>query len=373
MRPFDFFIFAGEQSGDTQGAMLLEGLLNQDPSLKGFGVLGPKMRQHFVEELLPMESFQVMGFLKVIQALPKIFTLFYKVKKAILNADPPLVILIDYPGFNLRLAKALRKAGYTGKIVQHVCPSIWAWKKNRVHTLEKYFDKVLCLFPFEVSCFAKASIKPLFIGHPLVQEIKHYSEHIPAENKVIALFPGSRFNEIKTNLPMQLEVALENTSDNERIVISSARDNLLPEIQSIVNRYNSSRVSIESSKENYTLMKKAKLALATSGTINLELALFKVPTVVTYHINSFDLFVARRLLNINLPHYCLVNYLASKRLYPEHYGPYFDKKLISKSFKNLYFNKLTSKPLELIETLLTTNTPQKLATDALFSLLRNKI
>ncbi len=153
-----YFIFAGEASGDLHGGPLVKALKQLNPASTITGVAGPAMRAQGVECLIPMEEFQVMGFSDVLAAFPKLWRQFHQVRDTILTTKPEVVILIDYPGFNLRLAKALRKKGFQGKIVQMICPTVWAWGKNRIHTMVNTLDLLLTIYPFEADCFANTSL-----------------------------------------------------------------------------------------------------------------------------------------------------------------------------------------------------------------------
>ena len=168
-------IIAGEASGDLYGAKLIQELTKHDPALQFFGVGGKCMTSLSFESVLPIERFQVMGFSDVLRSLPRIVSNFFTMKKTILSRNPHTVIFIDQPDFSLRLAKTLRKKGFQGKIVQFVAPTVWAYKKNRVKTLEKYFDLLLTLFPFEKEYFAQSSLKTIWVGHSIVEEIEKKS------------------------------------------------------------------------------------------------------------------------------------------------------------------------------------------------------
>lgn len=309
MRSKHIFIFAGERSGDLQGSMIIEAL---NPDWPITAVAGPLMRKHPLTPIEPMESFQVMGACDIISHIPKLIRLFYKVKKHILDTKPDIVLLIDYQDFNLLLAKSLRRAGYKGKIAQVVCPTVWAWRKRRIDPLETYFDHLFCLFPFEPAFFPQKKLQVSYIGHPLIQKIEPLPEDLKKE-PLILLFPGSRRKEVVRNLPIQLKAAKKfcEAHPEFQIAISLSQPDFPIESENAL---------LFSSSENYTMMKRATLAIAKSGTINLELALHELPTVVTYQMSRFDYILGKYLLRIRLPHFCIVNYLLNERVFPEHYG-----------------------------------------------------
>ncbi|HSX13530.1 MAG TPA: lipid-A-disaccharide synthase [Chlamydiales bacterium] len=313
MSEIDVFVIAGEPSGDLHGAKLISSLLLRIPSLQVAAVSGPHMRKLPIQSLFSMENLSVMGFIDVFFAIPKIMRQFFVIRKKILQMNPKVVIFIDYPGFNLRIQKSLRKKGYQGKLIHYICPSVWAWGKKRIPMMAETLDLLFTFFPFEKECFAKTSLKVEHIGHPLVQFI-----HPPIEKRTqtIAIFPGSRTKEIERNLPIQIAVArsLQKEDPNLDIVISVSHPDKLPLIRSIA-------MDIPLVLDSYSLMKTAKLALATSGTVTLELALHETPTIVNFMIRPLDLFLAQKVFKINLPFYCIVNIIAGYEIFPEFFGP----------------------------------------------------
>ncbi|CUI16178.1 putative lipid A disaccharide synthase [Candidatus Protochlamydia naegleriophila] len=333
----DCFIFAGESSGDLHGSRLLKALKN-GPTFNSFrGIGGPLMRQEGLECLFKMESFQVMGFSDVIKALPSLWKHFYAIRNHILDTKPTCTILIDYPGFNLRLAKALRKGGYQGKIVQYICPTVWAHGKKRIEAMVSSLDLLLTIYPFESDLFAKTSLKATYIGNPLVETVqKHaYQPHwkqvlnIPEEQQLIAIFPGSRLGEIQRHTQHQLQVAykLKEKYPSLGFAISCAHDDLYPILQEQIKK-----TPLEQGKDihlvpraySYELMKECSMALAKSGTVTLELALHRKPSVVLYTLTALNYYIAKYWMRLNLPHYCIVNILGKKEIFPELIGRELD-------------------------------------------------
>lgn len=321
----DLFLFAGEPSGDLHGEEILKALLEKDPSLKIIGVGGPKMRKFPIDCVLPMEAFQVMGFVDVFLALPKLIRQFHLIKQAILMRKPKKVVLIDYPGFNLRLARSLRKSGFKGKICHFICPSVWAWGKKRIPLMAANLDMLLSILPFEKEIFAHTSLAIRYVGNPLVGHIKsHRPNPLPelGESKVLGIFPGSRSKEIERNLHKQLYCArrLLTLDPTLKVALSVANPKFCSRMQQICIEVGIAPQFIPH-EYAYDLMSRCHLALATSGTVTLELALHHVPTVVTYGISTLDLIIARYILRIILPFYCLVNIIANKEIFPELIGP----------------------------------------------------
>lgn len=327
----DLFIFAGEKSGDLYGEKLLESLKALYPTLRIAGVGGPRMRAQGMLSVLPMEEFQVMGFIDVFLALPKLILKFYMIARTILEFNPKAVLFIDYPGFNLRMARHLRKKGYQGKLCHFICPSIWAWGKKRIPFMAKYLDLLLSILPFEKEYFRATTLDVAFVGHPLIQRFKEYpyqSLPLPKDRKTIAVFPGSRQKELIRNFPLYLKTCrrLKEIHPDLFFAISVSDEKYRSLIESMIVESGlniGADFALFPVEATYNLMKHAHAAIAKSGTITLELALHGVPTVVTYGISKLDLIIARDILRIRLPHYCLVNIIAKDTVFPELFGPNF--------------------------------------------------
>jgi lipid-A-disaccharide synthase len=343
-----YFIFAGEASGDVHGSLLMQALKkSSSPSFLGVG--GPLMRQQGIEGPLQMEDFQVMGFSDVMLSLPKLGRQFFEVRNFILDKEPQGVILIDYPGFNLRLAKSLRKSGFKGKIIQYICPSVWAHGKGRIQTMSQTLDLLLTVYPFESACFTHTPLKVKYIGNPLVQAISNYS-YDPIwkkrvgleENKpILALFPGSRKGEIERNMPQQLEAAakLQRDYPELQLALSCAQNKLQPTLERTIRNSSISRFTLVPRTFSYELMRDSRLAMAKSGTVTLELALHECPTLVLYQLTSLNYYIAKYMLRLNIPHYCIVNILANKSIFPELIGKKICQNDLFLQLKNLHENE----------------------------------
>jgi lipid-A-disaccharide synthase len=341
----DLFVLAAEPSADLQGEKLITELLRQRPSLSIAAVAGPRMRPLPIKTLFPMENLMVMGFLDVLCSLPKIAKQFFTIRNAILSLNPKAVVTIDYPGFNLRLARSLRNKGYRGKLIHYVCPTVWAWGKKRIPLMAEHFDHLLTLFPFEPAHFQGTSLKAEYVGHPLTAAIPPTSP----TGTLLGLFPGSRETEIERNFPLQVQVAkrLLSFDSSLTIAVSIARTSLEPRILQIASDL---PCTFYPPDQAYSLMRNCRAALATSGTVTLELALHSVPTAVNFAIRPLDLFIAQKIFSIDLPHYCIVNIIASKRIFPELFGPNLtESALYHAAQKILYDEPARSSILEGLE------------------------
>lgn len=357
----DLFILAAESSADVHGEEILKELFIQNSKLNVSAIAGPRMREYSIKTFMPMEEFQVMGFSDILFSLPGLVKKFYTVKREILRLNPKIVFLIDYPGFNLKMAKHLKKSGYKGLIIQYVCPTVWAWRKGRVNTMAKYLDMLIPLFPFEKKCFEHTSLPVEYLGNPLVgKTIKNSDE---CQRTFLTLFPGSREKEIKRNLPLQLYLGRQLSKQyNLDLAVVSASDEIRPLIENIC-----SEEHIISNDKLYDQMDRTKLALATSGTITLELALRSVPTIVNYAIKPFDEFLATKVFRINLPFYCIVNILLNKEVFPEFYGSRMvASEMLKKAKKFLesseYITAFSSSTSDIKEILTTQNAAKNIAT-----------
>ncbi len=325
------FVIAGEISGDALAAQVLKKWGRQNIE----GVIGPKLKALGARELFSIEEFQVMGFRAIIKSLPHFIKLFYKIRKEILNRNPEHLLLVDNAEFSLLIAKSLRKKGFKGKITQLVAPSVWAWRKGRIKTLEENFDELLSILPFEKKYFENSPLSVEYIGHPLIEELSQLQ--IPnrlnlGTKPIISLFPGSRKNEILTNLPLQLKAA--STLTSHQVAIGIASEKFRPLIKSL-----GGNALLISPEDRFELMSKSQFALSKLGTINLELAYFGVPTITSFAIPKFEQFILQYLFKIFLPHYSLVNMLAERRLFPEYIGSFATLENLTREVKNFSTNK----------------------------------
>lgn len=334
MSQIDLFILAAEPSADLHGAALTLELLKSKPNMRIGAVAGPHMRKLPIKSLFPMENLQVMGFIDVFFALPKIIRQFFLIRKTILELNPKAVVCIDYPGFNLRLERSLRKKGYQGKLIHYICPTVWAWGKKRIPLMKKNLDLLLTLFPFENSSLFDNDLRVVHVGHPLVNAIPSLAKK---REKILALFPGSRTSEITRNLPLQLSVAKKIKSENPTIdiAISISSKDKEHQIRQLIKDFPCRLIPPE---KHYELMQTAYLAIATSGTVTLELALHETPTIVNYAIRPLDLFLAQKIFKINLPFYCIVNIIASKEIFPEFFGPNLTEETLYTSAMEMWTN-----------------------------------
>lgn len=323
------FVFAGEPSGDMHGGNLAREILNIAPNIRIEGVAGPKMRAQGVTGPLTMEDFAVMGVSDVVRSLPRLIRQFYQVRDAILKAEPEAAVLIDYADFNLRMAKALRKHGYKGKIIQYISPSVWAWGKHRIGEMAATLDLLLTIYPFELDYFTKTSLDVKYVGSPVKEQVCGYKYNnnwkdvlsIPHSQPLVALFPGSRKNEIDRNLPIILAAAAKLSRKYPEAIfgISCFNENARTFINNAISGFPEFKGNIELIPKEYTyeLMRDSRCAVAKSGTVTLELALHQCPSVAVYKTSQINRWYAKYIMKAILPYYCIVNILAGKEIFPE--------------------------------------------------------
>ncbi|MFT3911170.1 MAG: lipid-A-disaccharide synthase [Ferruginibacter sp.] len=309
-----YYIIAGEASGDLHGSNLIKELhkLDANASIRCWG--GDKMEAAGATVVKHYRDLAFMGFTEVIKNLPTIFKNLSFCKKDILADRPDVLILIDYPGFNLRIAKWARQQGL--KIVYYISPQVWAWKENRVNTIKRCVDKMLVILPFEKEFYKKWNFEVEYVGHPLVEVVDEFlikNEKLKIKNEgkeIIALLPGSRKQEILKKLPIMLEVSKH--FPQYQFVVAKApgldenfyNELLLPyeNVSSVLN-------------QTYPLLSASKAALVTSGTATLETALFMVPEIICYKGNAASYHIAKRLIKIKF--IGLVNLIMDKEVVKE--------------------------------------------------------
>lgn len=310
-----YYIIAGEASGDLHGSNLIKELRQLDPgvTLRGWG--GDLMQDAGVEIVKHYRELAFMGFVEVIANLPTILRNLSFCKKDILSFQPDALILIDYPGFNLRIAEWAKQQGI--KVIYYISPQVWAWKENRVKKMKQHIDKMMVILPFEKDYFKnKWNWDVEYVGHPLVRVIDAVpadaplSAALPSDRPVIALLPGSRKQEILKKLPLMLEVS--KAFPDYQFVVAKApgqEDSFYADLLAPYINVSSVR------NETYALLRKAKAALVTSGTATLETALFKVPEVVCYKGSNISYQIAKRLIKVK--YISLVNLIMDKLVVKE--------------------------------------------------------
>lgn len=308
-----YYIIAGEASGDLHGSNLIKEIKKLDKAADFRAWGGDKMQALGIILVKHFKDLAFMGFTEVIKNLPTIIKNIKFCKQDILQYKPDAIIMIDYPGFNLRLVKWAKENNL--KVIYYISPQVWAWKESRVENLiKKYVDKMIVILPFEKEFYEKYNYKVEYVGHPLVKIIEDYKTQYKSYDKkvekIIALLPGSRKQEIKRKLPIMLKTT-EYFPDHTFTVAKTQgiADEFYDEL--ILNYKNVSAIS----DQTYSILINAKAALVTSGTATLETALFEVPEVVCYKGGELSYQIAKRL--IKLKFISLVNLIMNKEVVKE--------------------------------------------------------
>ena len=305
-----YYIIAGEASGDLHGSNLIKELRKKDAAanIRCWG--GNKMENAGAVLVKHFRELAFMGFTEVIKNLPTIFKNITFCKKDITAFKPEILILIDYPGFNMRIAKWAHQQKI--KVVYFISPQIWAWKENRVHAIKRDVDKMLVILPFEKDFYKKFNVEVEYVGHPLAEVISNFNRDNPdiEKEKIIAVLPGSRKQEILIKLPIMLQVA--DYFPDYKFIVAKA-----PGLEdSFYSEFLQPYKNVSSvTDQTYNLLAKSTAAMVTSGTATLETALFKVPQIICYKGGKVSYEIAKRLIKIK--YIGLVNLIMNKEVVKE--------------------------------------------------------
>lgn len=315
------------------------------------GVGGPLMCATGLHPLLPLSRFGQMGFFAVLRHFRRLKKDFYFLLETVMQQKPDLVLLIDFPGWNLRFSQALRKRGFSGRIVQYVCPSVWAHGKHRIQQMVNTLDLLLTLYPFEPPLFSHTHLQVQFVGHPLLEVPPPSSLSGQTKPPLLALFPGSREQEVIRHAPLFLQAAalMEQECPGMQFALSCLSESFQSQLEKNIRTYAPQmvdRVKIVPYSQKETLLQAATFAIAKSGTVTLELALHQIPTIAVYNLSYIDFLVAKYLWRIQLPFYCLVNLLAEKEIFPEYIGPHIHPSLLATAAGSLWQNPMARKNMQ---------------------------
>jgi lipid-A-disaccharide synthase len=314
-------IVAGEASGDLHGAGLIRELKKIKPDIEYSGVGGVKLKEEGINLLFSIEKLAFMGFYEILKNLGLIKELKKKLINHLDQRKPDLVILIDYPGFNLRFAKEVKKRKIP--ILYYISPQVWAWGKKRINTIKNLVDRMVVFFHFEEKLYKDAGVEVNFIGHPLLDLVKPSLSKEGFRNKLrikeneilIGLLPGSRWQEIEKILPVMVRsgIILKKRIKNLQIAIGLAPTIDKQKAYDFLKKKNSDIQLLEDL--TYDLMNHADLLLVTSGTATLESAISCTPMIVLYRTSFLTYLLAKVLVKI--PHIGMVNIVAGKKIVPE--------------------------------------------------------
>ncbi|MGM9810625.1 MAG: lipid-A-disaccharide synthase [Paludibacteraceae bacterium] len=362
-----YFLIAGEASGDLHAAHLIEELRKRDSAASFTGLGGDKMREAGCEILVHYREMAYMGIVAVLQNLRKIRANFRTAKAGLLREKPDVLVLIDYPSFNLKMAAFCRKHLPATKIYYYIPPKVWAWKTWRVHRIARLCDEVLGIFPFEPTFYERYGYHCRYVGNPTAEEIAQWKEvnnpppppfPLPAKftplrvacgdpnrgagecckcEKIIAILPGSRKGEISKCLPTMLSAAkavaeqiAKQEGERYEIVVAGA-----PGIDDCFYAPYLRDTGIRCTRDTYRLVSQAAAAVVNSGTATLETALLGCPQVAVYHIACSKHLMWLKPLIFSIPYFTLVNLIAEKEAIKELVGGYFTQANIEQELTRL--------------------------------------
>ena len=321
------FILAGETSGDFIGSCIIKGVKKYNDNTKFFGVGGNLMENEGFVSLYNIQKFNVIGFLNTITSLKRLRNYINELVKIIIKEKPQIVITIDTKGFSLALAKSLKNAfknsNYKCPLIHFVPPTIWAYGKSRLKKWKNIHDELICLYKIEEDIFKKYNIKCIYLGNPIVEKFlafeyskkyKNIDAYSSKKNNVL-LLPGSRNSEIKYILPEFVKL-IKNTNNkfkNVNWIIPITKSQYL-NVLSKVNEIKSYPIEVIILEDNYEILNHASIAIACSGTITLELVLFKIPTIAVYKTDFISALIGRML--VNFKNVILPNFLLKENVVP---------------------------------------------------------
>ena len=311
-----YFIIAGEKSADNHGSYLMKAMLEKNPQICFVGIGGKNMINAGLNSLENLDKMAVMGFLEVIKHYCFFKKLINKIIEKINYYNPIQIILIDYPGFNLRLAKKIKQKIQI-PISYYISPQIWAWKENRIETIKKYIDQMLVIFPFEEEWYKARGVNAIFVGHPLFDSWEKSNReklckilNLNSNKNIIVLYPGSRLQEIRNHLPIMVKAAikLKSFDDNFQFVLGASDD--INWSQWIIPKF----IKIESTNPTKAL-ECADIAMIASGTSTIEAAVFGTPMIIIYKMSQVSWWLSKLLVKIKYAG--MVNIISNKKIVPE--------------------------------------------------------
>ena len=311
MQNTKIFIIAGEVSGDLHGANLIKEINALSRNIEFIGWGGDRMEKEGMAILKHVRTLSFMGFLEVLLNLKTIIRNIKDCKNQIIASQPAALILIDFPGFNLRIAKWAKK--HNIPVIYYISPQIWAWKESRIKAIRRDVSKMYCILPFEQQFYAKFNVDVSYLGHPLLDEITEFRlcespKIIVSSKPILALLPGSRLQEVKRKLPLMIE-ASKSFSHYQVVVACSINVN-----EAYYRLYADDTVQLIFGK-TYEILNQSSIALVTSGTATLETALFNVPQVVCYKSSPLSFAIAKLLVKIK--YISLANLIMNKEVVSE--------------------------------------------------------
>lgn len=342
-RSRQIMIVSGEASGDLHAAKLVRAIREREPDtdFRFFGAAGPKMREVGVEPVVYSDNLSIVGLPEIGRALPMFLKAFQNLKRAAIERQADALILVDFPDFNLKLAKSLKKKGLT--VIYYISPQLWAWRKYRKRTIKKYVDLLITILPFEKDWYAGEGITHVeYVGSPLAREVVPNSTRndfrdrhkIDASTPVVALLPGSRHKEIVRILPVMLDAAseLKKQFKDLEFVLAIGSDKHAADVQSITGSRPVDGLRIITG-ETYDVLNASDAAAITSGTATLEAGIIGTPMAIVYKTSPLNYKLLRPLISVE--HFGLINLIAGERVANEYIQDDFTPRTLSEELRRL--------------------------------------
>ena len=340
MKSKTIYFVAGEASADNHGAALMRSLREFDTNLNFIGRGGPQMQAISGEQFKNWIDYAaVLGLWEVIKKYGYFRRQFRETLDEIEKNKPDAVLLIDYPGFNLRLARALRNRSLNRKIIYYISPQVWAWNRGRIKKMARFLDLMLCIFPFEADLYNKSGLRTVFVGHPMIDRLRGRKIDIKRDPNLIGLFPGSRMRELIKNFPIILDAAREllRARPALRFEIAAASDALAAEISDrLIDAHLKEGLFRVVTSEAAVTMQRASAGIVASGSATLEAAYFRLPFVLVYKV-AWPTYLAARLV-VNVEYLGMPNLLAEKEVVPEFIQHRAKPALIAKAVLQLMYD-----------------------------------
>jgi lipid-A-disaccharide synthase len=313
------YFVAGETSGDNHGAALMQALRRFQPGIEFFGRGGPKMRTMADPSFLDWSAEAgVVGLWEVMKHYPFFRREFARTLEEISVAKPDAVVLIDYPGFNLRLARALHERSLGGKVIFYISPQVWAWNRGRIPKMARWLDLMLCIFPFEAQLYERSGLRAVFVGHPMTEDLGAKRMGLPRDPNLIGLFPGSRAREVRQLMPILIEAMriLSARQPGLHFEVAAASEALADKIREMIRSTQDSlgKINLTVGQAHLT-MQRAAAGVVASGTATLEAAFFRLPFVLVYKV-TLPTYLAGKML-VRVKHLGMPNVLAGREIVPE--------------------------------------------------------
>ena len=338
----NLMIIAGEISGDLHGASLIKKLKKQDPEINIFGIGGDKMQDVGMQLSYHINRMAFLGFAEVVRHIPFI----KKVQKELLelvNAKKiNTVVLIDYPGFNLSIAKKLKALNV--KIIYYISPQIWAWGSGRINKIKRLVNKMLVVFPFEEKLYSDQNVNVEFVGHPLLERLKKYEfltkeklfekYNLDSSKEILLILPGSREQEVKHIFPEAIKAAIKLADEFNLQVVTACSSNI---DEDLFNRITTIKKIKVIKNDTYNLLKNSKFGIVKSGTSTLEAGLFQLPMIIVYKTSNITYWIGRSLVKVD--YIGMANIICGEKIVPELIQNQVNERIIYEESKKILSDK----------------------------------